>query len=100
MRHQKDSSFANHGSGSKLNYPMPNKEIIEQNGDLFEIYIEDDSADIDKELPETNASPVSGDSSDRERDVAFGMLITRELQKMLPEAKRKFKRNVTQLLYS
>lgn len=57
--------------------------------------------------PANNASlnrnhAQNGDSAMAEMDEhdVFGELVIREMRKMTPEAKKAFKRNVTQLLYS
>lgn len=80
---------------------MLNREIVEQNDACYEIYYEDerDYADNRIDLCAANASCLSGESFDDDGDTAFGSLIICELQKMTPDAKRRFKRNVTQMLF-
>lgn len=80
---------------------MLNREIVEQNDSCYEIYYEDEGGYVDNsiDLCAANASYLSGASFDDDGDAAFGCLIIRELQKMTPDAKRQFKRNVTQMLF-
>lgn len=81
---------------------MMNRETVEKNDSFYEIYYEDDGgcANNSTDFCATNASSFPGEPfNDVDGDVAFGTLIISELQKMAPDAKREFKRNVTQMLF-
>lgn len=93
-----DSSFAVDNFDTEFDFSRLNHETVAQNDSCYEIYYEDDPvADTTMDLP---APSVSGESYDADGDVAFGTLIVRELQKMEPNAKREFKRKVTQMLFT
>lgn len=83
-----------------------NGTTVEQNDSLYEIYYENDghdgvanSSNIDLTANNLNYSLDEPNDVDVDGGMAFGTLIIRELQKMTPEAKREFKRNVTQMLF-
>lgn len=79
------------------------EETVEPIGTTFRIYFEyNDDTENQIESSAANANNLSGASHDDDDDVdaPFLALIGRELRAMTPSTRRKFKRNVTQLLYS
>lgn len=88
-------------SDGGINFSMLSRETIERNDSCYEIYYENDVvADNTVDTTALIANYLPGESIDADGDVAFGSIIVRELQKMSPDAKREFKRNVTQMLFS
>lgn len=84
-----------------LNLSTLSRETIERNDSCYEIYYENDvAADNAVDTSALIANYLPAESFDADGDVAFGSIIVRELQKMTPNAKREFKRNVTQMLFS
>lgn len=90
-------------SDSEFDFQMLNGDTT-YDGCLEILKIEDDGDDIGvyNQFPTTNADHVHSliESCTGNADEAFGVIIAQELRKMSPTAKRKFKRNVTNLLYS
>lgn len=96
-----ENSMAVENVDNELNFSMLNREIVAQNDSCYEIYYADcDVANNTMDLSASNANSLPNESLDADGDVAFGTLIVRELQKMTPDAKRQFKRNVTQMIFS
>lgn len=77
--------------------------IDEPMEECYEIIIPDDDivTDINNDVAVTSTvNPSLEETLDADGDKAFASLIVEELRKMAPTDQQKFKRNVTQLLYS
>lgn len=103
---QQNSSILIEDSDGESSRPRVHTETVGTNVEYFEIVIqdEDDSANVCNEADATSKNQLLGEAEALDggidNDKAFGMLIAEELRKMTPQAQQKFKRNVTQLLYS
>lgn len=101
---QENRSIVPDDSANNSVYEMVTEgDDVEPIGTTFRIYFEDNDDTENKiESSAANANNLSAASHDDDDDVdaPFLALIGRELRTMTPSNRRKFKRNVTQLLYS